>query len=156
MRRRRSRTKKQLRASANESYGRWGSKAVKSGKINRRRSNKIYTTGKRGNKYIKSPVYYELDGATGSWYDYFTGSSDTERQRERRAGEVIGQQCFNDLKKARMERDRAVEYYYRLKDNTEKLLNKSRQCDINLAKCNYKDTKDKKYMRNTASYYGLL
>jgi len=35
MRVRRKRTKKQLRASANESYGRWGSKAKKSGKINR-------------------------------------------------------------------------------------------------------------------------
>ena len=29
------RTKKQLRASANESYGKWGSKAKKSGKINK-------------------------------------------------------------------------------------------------------------------------
>jgi len=38
MRRRKRRSKKQLRDSANESYGRWGSKAVKSGKINRRRS----------------------------------------------------------------------------------------------------------------------
>ena len=35
MRIRKKRTKKQLRASANESYGRWGSKAKKSGKINR-------------------------------------------------------------------------------------------------------------------------
>jgi hypothetical protein len=35
MRIRKKRTKKQLRASANESYGRWGSKAKKSGKINK-------------------------------------------------------------------------------------------------------------------------
>ena len=35
MRIRKKRTKKQLRASADESYGRWGSKAKKSGKINR-------------------------------------------------------------------------------------------------------------------------
>ena len=35
MRIRKKRTKKQLRASANESYGRFGSKAKKSGKINR-------------------------------------------------------------------------------------------------------------------------
>jgi len=35
MRRRKKRSKRQLRDSANESYGRWGSKAVKSGKINR-------------------------------------------------------------------------------------------------------------------------
>ena len=35
MRVRKKRTKKQLRASANESYGRWGSKAKKSGKINK-------------------------------------------------------------------------------------------------------------------------
>ena len=35
MRIRNKRTKKQLRASANESYGRWGSKAKKSAKINR-------------------------------------------------------------------------------------------------------------------------
>ena len=32
---RKKRTKKQLRASANESYGKFGSKAKKSGKINR-------------------------------------------------------------------------------------------------------------------------
>ena len=35
MRIRKKRTKKQLRAYANESYGRWGSKAKKSGKINK-------------------------------------------------------------------------------------------------------------------------
>ena len=35
MRIRKKRTKKQLRASANESYGKWGSKAKKSGKINK-------------------------------------------------------------------------------------------------------------------------
>ena len=35
MRIRKKRTKKQLRASANESYGKFGSKAKKSGKINR-------------------------------------------------------------------------------------------------------------------------
>ena len=35
MRIRKKRTKKQLRASADESYGKWGSKAKKSGKINR-------------------------------------------------------------------------------------------------------------------------
>ena len=35
MRIRKKRTKKQLRASANESYGKWGSKSKKSGKINR-------------------------------------------------------------------------------------------------------------------------
>jgi len=35
MRIRKKRTKKQLRASANESYGRFGSKAKKSGKINK-------------------------------------------------------------------------------------------------------------------------
>jgi hypothetical protein len=35
MRVRKKRTKKQLRASANESYGKFGSKAKKSGKINR-------------------------------------------------------------------------------------------------------------------------
>ena len=35
MRIRKKRTKKQLRASADESYGRWGSKAKKSGKINK-------------------------------------------------------------------------------------------------------------------------
>ena len=35
MRIKKKRTKKQLRASANESYGRWGSKAKKSGKINK-------------------------------------------------------------------------------------------------------------------------
>ena len=35
MRIKKKRTKKQLRASADESYGRWGSKAKKSGKINR-------------------------------------------------------------------------------------------------------------------------
>ena len=35
MRIRKKRAKKQLRASANESYGRWGSKAKKSGKINK-------------------------------------------------------------------------------------------------------------------------
>ena len=35
MRIKKKRTKKQLRASANESYGRFGSKAKKSGKINR-------------------------------------------------------------------------------------------------------------------------
>ncbi len=38
MRRRRKRTSAQLRASANESYGRWGSAAKKSGKINRSKS----------------------------------------------------------------------------------------------------------------------
>ena len=32
---RKKRTKKELRASADESYGKWGSKAKKSGKINR-------------------------------------------------------------------------------------------------------------------------
>ncbi len=36
MRVRRRRSKKQLKASRNESYGRYGSKARKSGKINRR------------------------------------------------------------------------------------------------------------------------
>ena len=35
MRIRKKRTKKQLRASANESYGKFGSKAKKSGKINK-------------------------------------------------------------------------------------------------------------------------
>ena len=35
MRIKKKRTKKQLRASANESYGKFGSKAKKSGKINR-------------------------------------------------------------------------------------------------------------------------
>ena len=35
MRVKKKRTKKQLRASANESYGKFGSKAKKSGKINR-------------------------------------------------------------------------------------------------------------------------
>ena len=35
MRVKKKRTKKQLRASADESYGKWGSKAKKSGKINR-------------------------------------------------------------------------------------------------------------------------
>ncbi len=35
MRIRKKRTKKQLRASADESYGRWGSKMKKKGKINR-------------------------------------------------------------------------------------------------------------------------
>ena len=35
MRIKKKRTKKQLRASANESYGKYGSKAKKSGKINR-------------------------------------------------------------------------------------------------------------------------
>ena len=35
MRIKKKRTKKQLRASADESYGKWGSKAKKSGKINR-------------------------------------------------------------------------------------------------------------------------
>ena len=35
MRIRKKRTKKQLRASANESYGKFGSKSKKSGKINR-------------------------------------------------------------------------------------------------------------------------
>ena len=35
MRIRKKRTKKELRASADESYGKWGSKAKKSGKINR-------------------------------------------------------------------------------------------------------------------------
>jgi hypothetical protein len=38
MRRRRKRTPAQLKASANESYGRWGSAAKKSGKINRSKS----------------------------------------------------------------------------------------------------------------------
>jgi hypothetical protein len=38
MRKRRKRTSAQLRASANESYGRWGSAAKKSGKINRSKS----------------------------------------------------------------------------------------------------------------------
>ena len=35
MRIKKKRTKKQLRASADDSYGKWGSKAKKSGKINR-------------------------------------------------------------------------------------------------------------------------
>ena len=35
MRIRKKRTKKQLKASRDESYGRWGSKAKKSGKINK-------------------------------------------------------------------------------------------------------------------------
>ena len=35
MRIKKKRTKKQLKASRDESYGRWGSKAKKSGKINR-------------------------------------------------------------------------------------------------------------------------
>ena len=35
MRVKKKRTKKHLRASADESYGKWGSKAKKSGKINR-------------------------------------------------------------------------------------------------------------------------
>jgi len=35
MRIKKKRTKKELRASADESYGKWGSKAKKSGKINR-------------------------------------------------------------------------------------------------------------------------
>ena len=35
MRVKKKRTKKQLRGSADESYGKWGSKAKKSGKINR-------------------------------------------------------------------------------------------------------------------------
>jgi hypothetical protein len=35
MRIKKKRTKKQLRASADESYGKWGSSAKKSGKINR-------------------------------------------------------------------------------------------------------------------------
>ena len=38
MRVKKKRTKKQLQASANESYGKWGSKAKKSGKINRRKA----------------------------------------------------------------------------------------------------------------------
>ena len=38
MRVKKKRTKKQLKASANESYGKFGSKAKKSGKINRRKS----------------------------------------------------------------------------------------------------------------------
>ena len=38
MRVKKKRTKKQLKASANESYGKWGSKAKKSGKINRRKA----------------------------------------------------------------------------------------------------------------------
>jgi len=38
MRIKKKRTKKQLKASANESYGKWGSKAKKSGKINRRKA----------------------------------------------------------------------------------------------------------------------
>ena len=38
MRIKKKRTKKQLKASANESYGKWGSKSKKSGKINRRKA----------------------------------------------------------------------------------------------------------------------
>ena len=38
MRVKKKRTKKQLKASANESYGKWGSKAKKKGKINRRKA----------------------------------------------------------------------------------------------------------------------
>jgi len=38
MRVKKKRTKKQLKASANESYGKWGSKSKKSGKINRRKA----------------------------------------------------------------------------------------------------------------------
>ena len=38
MRIKKKRTKKQLKASANESYGKFGSKAKKSGKINRRKA----------------------------------------------------------------------------------------------------------------------
>ena len=38
MRVKKKRTKKQVKASANESYGRWGSKAKKKGKINKRKA----------------------------------------------------------------------------------------------------------------------
>ena len=68
MRIRKKRTKKQLRASANESYGKFGSKAKKSGKINRqvmntRRMNRLEELGrvdsektysKKGKRNLKS------------------------------------------------------------------------------------------------------
>jgi len=53
MRRRKKRSKKQLRDSANESYGKWGSKAVKSGKINRSRSRR--RSSKRKSRKRRSP-----------------------------------------------------------------------------------------------------